>query len=276
MKILLGILFLFAFKMDVWASKVDTLSVASPSMHKLVKCVVVTPDSYMQSKNTKRTQKYPVVYLLHGYSDNYSGWIKKVPEIKRLVDQLQIIIVCPDGGYGSWYFDSPVNPNYRYETFVSRELLTYIDGHFSTIANRKGRAIAGLSMGGHGALYLAIRHSELYGAAVSMSGGVDFTPFPAQWDIAKYLGEYPQNAERWKTNTVQYLVGALKNNQLAISFECGVSDFFIDVNRKLHQTLLENKIDHDYTERPGAHNWPYWGNALPYQLLFLKRYFARP
>jgi len=88
-----------------------------------------------------------------------------------MADRYGAIIVTPDGGVDSWYFDSPVDPTYRYETFVTQELIPYIDKLYKTVADRSGRAIAGLSMGGHGALYLAIRHQELFAAAGSMSGG---------------------------------------------------------------------------------------------------------
>ena len=89
-----------------------------------------------------------------------------------------MIIVCPDGGFGSWYWDSPVDAGSQYETYVSNELVTWIDSKYKTIKTRKGRAITGLSMGGQGALYLAFRHQDIFGAAGSMSGGVDIRPFP--------------------------------------------------------------------------------------------------
>lgn len=73
----------------------------------------------------------------------------------------------------SWYFDSPVDTAYRYETHISKEVVGFIDGHYRTRANKKYRAITGLSMGGHGALFIALRHSDIFGAAGSISGGVD-------------------------------------------------------------------------------------------------------
>lgn len=253
------------------AAKVDTLNVPSAAMHKNIKVVIVFPDSYFQQSQ----KQYPVVYLLHGYSGNYANWVHDMPNSLPAVERTQAIAVCPDGGYGSWYFDSPVDSTYRYETFVAVELPHYIDSHYRTIADRKGRAIAGLSMGGHGALYLAIKHLEVFGAAASMSGGVDFTPFPKNWDIAKYLGPYEDNKELWEKNTVQNLVGKLHNGELAISFECGVDDFFIGVNRRLHETLASQKISHDYAERPGGHNSTYWNNAISFQMLFFQHFFER-
>ena len=253
------------------AYKVDTIVLRSNAMQKDIKCVVVLPDKYAEEKNGR----FPVVYLLHGYGDNYAGWVRSAPHTCETADRTNAIIVCPDGNIGSWYFDSPTDPAYKYETYIVQEVPDFIDVHYRTVDDRKGRAIAGLSMGGHGALFLAIRHSDRFGAVVSMSGGVDFTPFPNNWDIAKRLGPYEENKERWASNTAYALVNRLKNGELAISIECGVSDFFIEVNRKLHQRLLERKIDHDYTERPGSHNWAYWDNAIQFQMLFLKHFFEK-
>lgn len=255
----------------LFAANVDTASIYSNSMHKNVRCVVVTPNSY-----EKGQAHYPVVYLLHGYSGNYSDWTKNTHGVVQAVaDLLNLVVVCPDGAFGSWYFDSPVDTSFKYETNVAIEIPAYIDAHYRTVANRKGRAITGLSMGGHGGLFLGIRHKDLFGAAGSMSGGVDFTPFPKNWDIAKRLGEYSTHQDTWNNLTVLHAVDSLKNGELSIAFECGVDDFFINVNRSLHQKLLDKKIAHDYSERPGQHNWEYWTNAVKYQLLYFHDFFRK-
>lgn len=240
-------------------------------MHKNIKCVVITPESYHVQKN----KRFPVLYLLHGYGGNYASWVRDAASTPALADEGGFIVVCPDGAIGSWYFDSKIDTAYMYETHISKEVLPYIDGHFRTIADRKARAIAGLSMGGHGALYLAIRHKELFSAAISLSGGVDFTPFPDKWDIAKRLGSYENNRESWAQHTVQYQAQLLHNHDLEIVIDCGTEDFFIGVNRSLHQKLQELKIAHDYIERPGAHNWQYWDNAIVYHFFYLKKLFEK-
>lgn len=251
------------------AATVDTVTIHSKSMNKDVKCVVITPSAYKSD-----TTHFPVLYLLHGYSDNYRAWVVKAPDFLKTVDENGFIVVCPDGAFGSWYFDSPVDTTMQYETNVALEIPAYIDAHYRTIASRNARAIAGLSMGGHGALYLAIKHREIFGAAGSMSGGVDFRPFPDNWDIKKYLGEYATNKASWDKNVVVNLIDSLQNGDLKILIDCGVKDFFMEVNRNLHQKLLSKNIDHDYIERPGEHNWPYWNNAVKYQLLFFRQYFT--
>ena len=228
------------------------------------------PDSYTTGS------EFPVVYLLHGYSGNYSDWAKKASNIGQLVDRHQVIIVCPDGNFGSWYFDSPADPSFRYETYVANELVSWIDSHYKTVKNRRGRAITGLSMGGHGALYLAFRHQDVFGAAGSMSGGVDIRPFPNNWDMAKRLGSYAQFPERWEQNTVINMLHLLTPGALALIVDCGTEDFFSHVNNNLHDKLLERNIAHDYITRPGGHDWAYWTNAVTYQLLFMRQYFDKP
>jgi S-formylglutathione hydrolase FrmB len=158
------LLLLFAFSFIANAATVDTVNIYSDAMHKDIKCVVVKPDSYENDNS-----QYPVVYLLHGYSGNYSNWITKVPKLKEEVDQLQLLIVCPDGNYSGWYLDSPIDPSMKYETYVAKEVPAYIDAHYHTIKDRKARAITGLSMGGHGALFVAFRHADFFGACGSMS-----------------------------------------------------------------------------------------------------------
>lgn len=251
-----------------FAAKVDTVSVWSAAMKKNVPAVVITPEKAAGAA-------LPVVYLLHGYSGDYSDWVKKVPAVKDLADRFNMIIVCPDGGFSSWYWNSPVDAAFQYETHVSEELVKWVDGKYKTIASPKGRAITGLSMGGHGALYLAMRHQDVFGAAGSMSGGVDIRPFPKNWDMAKRLGAYAEQPARWESHTVINQLHLLTGGSLALMIDCGTEDFFFGVNEKLHEMLLYRNIQHDYVVRPGAHNWNYWANAVEYQLLFMHRFFGK-
>jgi S-formylglutathione hydrolase FrmB len=248
-------------------NQVDTISVYSSKMKKAVSNVVILPEGYSDKK------KYPVVYLLHGFSDNYSKWVKTVPTIKTLASKYQLILVCPDGGYSSWYFDSPIDSTYQYESFITKDLLSYVDTHYSTVADRNHRAITGLSMGGHGALYLAIRNKNLFGNAGSMSGGVDLRFSTKKFDISKRIGTVEQSPLEWENRSVVNMVMGLKNNELNLIIDCGVSDFFYPINAALHRRLLSLNIDHDYIERPGEHNWEYWTNSIQYQLLYFDHCF---
>jgi S-formylglutathione hydrolase FrmB len=249
--------------------QVDTISVYASKMKKEVKSVVILPENYSEKRH------YPVVYMLHGYSDNYAKWVKAVPSIKSLSTEYQQIIVCPDGGYSSWYFDSPIDSTYQYESYIAKDLVAFVDSHYSTIANRSGRAITGLSMGGHGALYIAIRNKDLFAHAGSMSGGVDLRFSTRKFDIAKRIGDFETNPQEWDNRSVVNMVTDLKNKELDLIIDCGVSDFFYQINAALHRRLMSLNIDHDYIERPGEHNWEYWTNSIKYQLLFFDQCFDK-
>lgn len=247
--------------------KVDTVLVKSPSMQKDIKTVVVLPDVAAQ-------KACPVIYLLHGHGGNYATWISVKPNLPQIADEKGIIFICPDGE-NSWYWDSPLHANVRYETFISSELINYVDQHYKTVARREGRAITGLSMGGHGAMWNAIRHSDVFGAAGTTSGGVDIRPFPKNWNMSDQLGEEASNQSVWDAHTVINLVPSMKKGQLALIIDCGYDDFFLEVNKNFHEALLKQGIDHDFLLRPGAHNGDYWNNSIDYQILFFQKYFQK-
>jgi S-formylglutathione hydrolase FrmB len=266
-KAVFSVLLAASITLNTKAADVDTISTYSNAMKKSIRSVVITPAGYNSGK------EFPVVYLLHGYGGNYANWINKVKGLDSAADRYQCLIVCPDGGIGSWYWDSPSDPSWKYETYISSELVSAIDSKYRTIKSKKGRAITGLSMGGHGALYLALRHPDVFGAAGSMSGGVDIRPFPKNWDMAARLGAYAEFPERWEKNTVINMLHLVVPGSLALIIDCGTEDFFYSVNEALHKQLLYRNIRHDYITRPGAHNWEYWSNAVHYQLLFMQRFF---
>lgn len=251
---------------SAFAAQVDTLQVHSASMNREIATLVVTPEN-------PDNKLFPVLYLLHGYSGTHLAWQNVMGgNLGREADRYQMIIVCPNGA-NSWYWDSPVDSTSRYETFVAKELVEWVDANYPTQQRRESRAITGLSMGGHGALWLSTRHKDTFGAAGSTSGGVDIRPFPKSWEMEKMLGKEKKFPERWESHTVMTVVDSLKDGELAIIFDCGNEDFFSEVNRQLHEKLLKKGIKHDYIVRPGKHNAAYWSNSLPYQLLFFSRYF---
>lgn len=246
----------------------SVVSVHSNKMGRDIKNTVIVPRDYAKEKS------YPVLYLLNGHGGNNTSW----SEIKKtLVDEVtkyQLIIVCPDG-QNSWYWDSPIDPKMQFETYVSEELVKYIDANYSTVKSPKGRAITGLSMGGHGGLWLGINHPDVFGACGSMSGGVDIRPFPNNWHMKDRLGKMKENHERWDDYTVINQLHKIEPNTLDIIIDCGYEDFFFEVNEKLHKEMVYMNIKHDYITRPGAHNGKYWENAIDYQLLFFKKFFER-
>lgn len=246
----------------------NVISVRSESMDRDIPVTVITPDGY------ENGNEYPVIYLLHGYSDDHKGWAKK-GVTGGLADLYDIVFVLPDGGFDSWYFDSTFTPEYQYETFVSKELVSYIDNHYKTVRDRSARAITGLSMGGHGALFLAFRHQDVFGSAGSMSGGVDIRPFPENWNIAARIGSKEEYPENWEKNTVINLTHLLKPDSLNLIFDCGTEDFFFEVNCNLHDKLMKEGIPHEFYTRPGGHTWTYWLNSIKYQVLYFSDCFAK-
>jgi S-formylglutathione hydrolase FrmB len=265
---LFNISFFIAFSLN--AATVDTVEVYSKVMHKSFKCVVIKPQLYK-----KEELRFPVVYLLHGYGGWYSNWIIRVPQLNDYADKYNIIIVCPDGGPSSWYFDSPLDSSMRYETYIGEEVPAFIDKRYHTIKDRNARAITGLSMGGHGALFIAFRHAGDFGACGSISGGVDLNSSKNKYDIQKRIGDTIKYADNWTNYSVKKVVEQYPKDSLAIIMDCGLSDAFFKDNRSLHEKMLALKIPHDYIERPGKHEWPYWRNSIEYHLLFFNKYFDK-
>ena len=256
----------------------DTIEVMSQAMGRMIKNVVVVPNDYhLYANEIADDVKYPVLYLLHGAQGCYSDWSKKA-DLHRLANQYEVIIVCPDG-QDSWYFDSPIDPKMQFETYVSKELVSYIDSHYRTIANRYMRAITGLSMGGHGALFLAFRHPDVFWSCGSMSGNMDITQFTDRWHIRARLGNYEDNPQRWHDHAVVNQLDKVKNCPLKpaqnIIIDDGLNDIFIKNNIAIHDKMVEMGIDHDFTVRPGRHSWTYWVNSLDYHMMFFDKAFNR-
>ncbi len=283
MKPLIGFSLLLVITIHSLAASVDTLEIYSKSMDRTLPAAVVLPECYDDNSDP-----YPVIYLLHGATGSFTNWLEMTPEkglVQRLADQYKIIFALPEGDRFSFYFDSPENENSQYETHITKEVIPFVDAQYHTIQDKGGRAITGLSMGGHGALYLSARNPDLFAAAGSMSGAVDMDV--QQWDlppegnsffieqIGQVLGDIKKGAEFLADNSVTNMTGLMKKNNLPLIIDCGVDDFLLEANRTLNRRLLEDGVPHDYIERPGEHDWQYWGNALLYQVLFMSEVFKK-
>ncbi|MGZ0655606.1 alpha/beta hydrolase [Coraliomargarita sp. W4R72] len=251
------------------AATVEVVSIPSAKMGKSIPATIILPDAYADGDGL-----FPVTYLLHGAGGTHAGWNAQT-NVAALADRYGMVIVCPDGGRTSWYIDSPVDASYQYETHVAVECVEFVDTHYRTRAERGGRAIAGLSMGGHGALFLAIRHRDTFSTSVVLSGGVDLRPFPNNWDIKKRIGSISEFPANWEQYSVINLAKQLKDTELNIAIDCGRDDFFLKVNRELHQQLLDDGISHVYQEHAGAHNWDYWRAAIQRQIPYIAAQFNR-
>lgn len=271
MKSSLILIIIYSSALILKAQKVDTVSIYSQAMHRYIPTVVIQPI------RTKATIKLalPTVYMLHGYSGNYSNWVTLVPNIKRLANTYQCYIICPDGGYSSWYFDSPIDSNYQYQTYICKELPNYIDAHYNTKKTAKARAITGLSMGGHGAIYAGLQYPNVYGALGSTSGALEVNYLKTKYDVKLRLGDTATYANNWRTHSMLAMIDTLKTNKQAIILDCGIDDYVLPLNEMVHRKLLKYNISHDYIIRPGKHNWEYWSNAIAYQMLFFSIYFEK-
>ena len=271
MKRFVSLLFWIVLAGSVRAAQVDSIAIFSNSMHHTIKTVVITPSNYLKEK----MKNFPVVYMLHGAGGSYSNWIKYVPHIQKLADDFQMILVCPDGASTSWYFDSPIDSSFRYETFVGTEVPQYIDANYRTIADRKARAIMGLSMGGHGSLFLGFRHSDIFSACGSTSGALHVSVITKGYGVELRLGDTAVNRKYWHDWSVLNVIDQYPKDSLAIIMDCGTEDRVLMMNRMVHEKMLKLKIPHDYIERPGEHNWKYWNNSVDYQLFYFYKYFRK-
>ncbi|WP_295940673.1 alpha/beta hydrolase family protein [uncultured Alistipes sp.] len=263
--LLLLALFAYGF---MHAASVDTLLVRSVSMDREVPAIVIVPDGAVPDKSC------PVIYLLHGYGGNEFSWLRIKPSLPAIADREGVVFVCPGVG-NCWYLDSKVREKSLYETFMIRELLPAVEQRYPVSRDRAGRAITGLSMGGFGAMSLAIKHKELFGAVGSTSGGLDIRPFPGNWELPRLLGQQETAPEAWERVTPVNLIPLIAEGDLAMVIDCGYDDFFFGVNNEFHAELLRRGIPHDYYVRPGRHNNAYWSVSIDYQIVFFTNFFAK-
>ena len=236
----------------------------SSALGKATACNVIFPEE------TAQPGPYPVFYLLHGLSDDHSNWQRRT-SIERYVQSLPLIVVMPDGGRG-WY--SNAHEGYNYEDAIIEDCIGFIDRTFATDARREARSIGGLSMGGYGAIKLALQHPDLFVSANGHSGAYGFGH--AQWrteesEFRRIVG--PQNTDGpldlWKI-----AADSPAQNRPALRIDCGSSDFLIEQNREFSAHLNELSIAHEYEEFLGAHDWAYWDKHVQGALRFHARHLG--
>ncbi len=221
---------------------------------------------------------WPVLYLLHGAGGNYTNWAEAT-DVLSYAEDFNILIVTPDGGELSWYLDSPFVETSQYESYIVRELLPFVDSTYTTMAGRQSRGIAGLSMGGHGAISLACKYPELFGSASSLSGVMDIVqlaPLGAVWNLDKLLGTYSDYPDNWHNNSCYYLVPQLQSRHVKLLLDCGLQDIFGLYNqaRDFKARCDSLGITCEYNEYPGGHNWDYWDAHIYEHLVFHNQAFT--
>jgi S-formylglutathione hydrolase FrmB len=217
---------------------------------------------------------FPVFYLLHGLTDDHTVWVRRT-NVERYVADLPLIVVMPDGHRG-FYTDHVNGP--AYGQHVAAEVPAFIERHFHAMTTREGRCVGGLSMGGYGALRLALAHPDRYASATSHSGAVGMGDRDTPRDggpvsLAEFRRIFGLNP--WGTNhDLLHLARQAKASPAplpAVRMDCGTEDFLIEDNRALHRELTQIGVPHEYAEFPGAHNWDYWDQHVRDAIAFHAR-----
>jgi S-formylglutathione hydrolase FrmB len=283
--------------------------------------VIYLPRGY----DAQATRRWPVFYYLHGLGGNETDWVAH-GKLDAAADALGLgaIVVMPDGD-DSFYVDSSFAIDYdrcmkdgtglmapaeeprdatcvrarKYETYVVHDLIGWVDAHYRTSANRDGRAIAGLSMGGFGAMELGLRHPDLFAAAASHSGALallfrgprPFAPGKSElWtDVSGWgkgagqIGAWIRSTlgtdiANWKAHDVVELAGKLPPGKVALYIDCGTEDGFAlhDNAQYVHEALTARHVDHEFFLGPGGHDFAFWSARVPVSLAFLRDHTAAP
>ncbi|MCL2700166.1 MAG: esterase family protein [Phycisphaerae bacterium] len=212
---------------------------------------------------------FPVLYLLHGLSDDHTGWVRRT-SIERYVESHHVAVVMPASLRG-WYCNDPRPEGWAYEDHIIKDVIGYVDATFRTIPDRTGRAVAGLSMGGFGALMLAMRHADKFRAASSHSGALDFLHSHERENREKYFSIFPP--EKYNLFDLAKTYAAAGQN-VALRIDCGREDVLIQCNREFHAHLQSLAIPHEYEEFDGDHTWAYWDQHVQETVAFVMRQFA--
>lgn len=205
------------------------------------------------------TLKYPVVYMLHGYSSDFRQW-DQIMDAQQYADNYQMIIVCPDGFYNSWYFNSPLLENSQYADFFFKRLIPEVEKDYGIDINN--RFITGLSMGGHGAFHLFLSDPDSFRSAGSTSGVMDLRNSSGLFELTAHLGEFEMNKELWYSFSAVGNINKFKETGKELVFDCGTEDPFYQWNNEFYELCLESKLPITFISRPGKHDWEYWKRSI--------------
>jgi S-formylglutathione hydrolase FrmB len=283
-KIYLLIVLVLSFTINNFAQGIvkESQVIKSAILNKDVHYSIYLPSDYHSSDRA-----YPVTYLLHGYGDADDGWIQ-YGEINRLADEgiktgkmPPMIIVTPDG-FTSFYINA-ANGTLNYEDFFIKELIPHIEKTYKVKAERKYRGIAGLSMGGYGALIYALKHPDLFVATAPLSAvvwtdndivGLDDNMYNNL--LSNSMGKNLKGKDRltptWLANSPMSIIEKKTTEELsAVKYwiDCGDDDFLTIGNAQLHIALTKKKVPHEFRTREGGHNWTYWRTGIIDALSFI-------
>ena len=261
-------------------------TIKSTILNRNVNYTLYLPADYDQSQRT-----YPVVYLLHGYTDDNTAWLQ-FGEVNRYADKAiaegtipPMIIVMPDAD-SSFYINS-YDGKEKYEDFFIKEFIPAIEKAWKIKAEKRFRGVAGLSMGGYGTLIYALKYPELFAAAAPLSAAVfgddDVTEMPEN-DFERIFGPLygrglkgkDRLSKAWYDNSIPKLVETKSADELKkvrYWIDCGDDDFLIKGNCNLHIMLTEKKVPHEFRVRDGVHDWNYWRTGIVDALKFIGESF---
>ena len=256
-----------AYGVDVRSDKL-----ASKLMAREMPYRVILPAAYANKPN----DRFRAIYLLHGLFGRFDNWTDKTQIAEYAADH-NFIIITPEGGDG-WYTDSATVPNDKYESYIVKELIPEIDKKFHTVPDREHRAIAGLSMGGYGAIKFGLKYPEMFSLVGSFSGAFDApmrgVTVANTWpSIMSVYG--PAGSETRKANDIFQIIRdgtPEKIKTLPFIYQsCGTEDFLFQTNRDFNALLIDKKIPHEYRETPGEHTWTFWDEQVQEFLLVAGR-----
>jgi putative tributyrin esterase len=260
---------------------VETIQFQSALVGKTLPYNVILPRDY----ETSRTTRYPVLYLLHGLFGHYSDWLTRT-NVADYASQYRMIVVMPEGNNG-WYTDSAGAPSEKYESYILKELIPDVQKRYRTIEARYGRAIAGLSMGGYGALKFGLKTPDSFVFAASLSGALaaptwsedDLKVVPSiRNSLMSVYGEY--GSQTRKANDIFEIARGFSAARIPdlpyFYLDCGTEDILITFSQQFASLLREKKIPHEYRELPGAHTWSYWDQQIQDVLRIAAEKMRRP
>lgn len=260
----------------------DELKLNSKILKGERKFAVYLPPDYETS-----SRSYPVLYLLHGYTDDQTGWVQ-FGEVQHIADKAinegtatPMIIIMPDADTGLPGYTNAISGNWNYEDFFFEELMPHVEGRFRIKKKKQFRAVAGLSMGGGGSFLYALHRPDLFSSAASLSASLGPQRLDEMNEFA-YLGYTSANH-----NKKDFEIYSNRNNQLRIVdqlsketlnsvrwyIDCGDDDFLYEANSLMHIKLRKKGVNHEFRIRDGGHTWTYWRTALPTVLAFISERF---
>lgn len=239
---------------------VQNVEFNSKALSRTTKYRVVLPHGYAESSH-----RYPTLYLLHGVFGSSENW-ETLTDLTRYAASTDFVIVMPDAG-NSWYVNSATKSRDRFEDFLIQDLLSDVETRFRTLRSSHRRAIAGLSMGGYGAVKFAIKFPDTFAVAASISGAftgpldLDTSREDLRDDLRAAFGESGSATRR--ENDLMHLLPKADPKLLPYFYlDCGTADEFCEVNRRLAALLCSRGTRYEYHEVPGAHSWQYWDQRI--------------